>query len=137
MVDLNALKLDRNQARKRLEDLDAQIAVFTDAIDRLRVRIVKSPDRIKRTITTMGSAVNEDKKQISTFEGKVRDLQAKIAAFSTFDNDIRGCVEQLQTIDKEFIQRETAKREVIDLSNLLEKGKVENSELQTRHSVCS
>lgn len=52
----------------------------SDSIARTQARIVRSPERIKRTIVTMGSTAVEDKRSLTVNEAKVRDLQAKITA---------------------------------------------------------
>lgn len=44
------------------------------------MRIVQSPERIKRTIVSMGSTAIEDKKTVALHEFKARDLQSKITA---------------------------------------------------------
>jgi hypothetical protein len=52
----------------------------TESISRTRSRIVQSPERIKRTIVTMGTTAIEDKRTVALHEGKARDLQAKVTA---------------------------------------------------------
>lgn len=52
----------------------------TDSVSRTRSRVVQSPERIKRTIVTMGSTAIEDKRTVAVHEAKARDLQAKITA---------------------------------------------------------
>lgn len=49
-----------------------------NAISRARGRIVQSPERIRKTITTMSASAIEDKKTVTLHEAKARDLQAKI-----------------------------------------------------------
>lgn len=63
---------------------------LTDNIGRVRSRIVQSPDRIKRSIITMGSTAAEDKKTVSMNETKIRDLQAKINALLNIEK-VRIC----------------------------------------------
>ena len=52
----------------------------SENISRTRSRIVQSPERIKRNISTMGTAAAEDKRTVASNEAKTRELQAKIAA---------------------------------------------------------
>ena len=74
---------------------------LTDNIGRVRSRIVQSPDRIKRSIITMGSTAAEDKRTVAMNEAKIRDLQAKINALLNIEKDVRSCVEGLRSIEKE------------------------------------
>jgi len=62
------------------EVLNGEITSISDAVTRSRSRIVQSPERIKRTISTMSSTAIEDKKIVTLHETKARDLQAKINA---------------------------------------------------------
>jgi kinetochore protein Nuf2 len=62
------------------EALNGEIASVTDGVSRTRSRIVQSPERIKRTIATMGSTAIEDKKTVAMHEAKARVLQAKVTA---------------------------------------------------------
>jgi kinetochore protein Nuf2 len=52
--------------------------MISDNIQRSRSRIVQSPERIRRTIATMGSTAIEDKRIVAMHEAKARDLQVKI-----------------------------------------------------------
>lgn len=52
----------------------------TESISRTHARIVQSPERIKRTIVSMGASAIEDKRTVALHEGKARDLQAKVSA---------------------------------------------------------
>lgn len=58
---------------------------MANAITRQRSRIVQSPERLKRTIVTMGSTAAEDKRIVSANEAKIKDLEAKISACLTIE----------------------------------------------------
>lgn len=135
------------------EHLHSETVMITDSIARTRARIVQSPERIKRTITTMGTTVIEEKKAVISHETKARELQAKInALFSiekvwrpstlrqTFNNcvvqDIRSCIEQLQTIEKEATLLETSRKELAEMKDHLDVKKIDYNELQMKHDVC-
>ena len=67
--------------RHRLQEkVTTEMAAATENISRTRSRIVQSPERIKRIITTMGNTATEDKRTVAANEAKTRDLQTKIAA---------------------------------------------------------
>jgi len=62
------------------EVITKEIDTVSDGIRRLQGRIVQSPERVKRTITTMSSTVVEDRKTLAQNDAKARDLTSKIAA---------------------------------------------------------
>ncbi|KAA1478749.1 hypothetical protein DENSPDRAFT_875827 [Dentipellis sp. KUC8613] len=97
----------------------------------------KSPERIKRTITTMGATASEDKRALAAQETKMRDLQAKVSALLNIEKDIRTCVEQLQIIEKEVRALETSRKELGDTKDHLDEKKIERTELEMRRErVC-
>src|ERR1700730_17941005 len=59
------------------ENLNNELAMVADTIQRSRSRIVQSPGRIKRTISTMSSTVLEERRTVATHDAKTRDLQTK------------------------------------------------------------
>ena len=61
------------------ENLNNELSMVSDTIQRSRSRIVQSPERIKRTIATMGSTVVEEKRTVAIHDAKARDLQIKIS----------------------------------------------------------
>ena len=93
---------------------------LTDNIGRVRSRIVQSPDRIKRSIITMGSTAAEDKRTVAMNEAKIRDLQAKINALLNIEKDVRSCVEGLRSIEKETKALEEHKKELSDFKRKTE-----------------
>ncbi|KAG5643896.1 hypothetical protein DXG03_009467 [Asterophora parasitica] len=118
--------------RERQEALNGEIASVSDAITRTRLRIVQSPERIKRTISTMSTTAVEDKKLVAMQEAKTRDLQAKINALLNIEKDVRSCIEQLQTIEKEVRSLQVSQKELADLRDHLDDKNIERNELKLR-----
>ena len=56
------------------------MSLVSDALSRLRARVVKSPERIKRNIGLMGNSQAEERRTLGSMEDKIRDLQAKANA---------------------------------------------------------
>ncbi|KIK24910.1 hypothetical protein PISMIDRAFT_97675 [Pisolithus microcarpus 441] len=130
--EIEALKVEKASVLSKKDNINADTALLLDTISRTRSRIVQSPERIKRNITTMGAAAIEDKKAIAQHEAKARDLQAKISALSTIEKDLRACVEQLQTTEKEVQLLEAAQKELADVKDSMDYKKIERSELQMK-----
>ena len=60
--------------------LDTQAAIAADSVSRVRSRVVQSPERKRRNISTMRDSAAEDKKvQMSLLE-RQRELRVKVAA---------------------------------------------------------
>ncbi|KIJ17229.1 hypothetical protein PAXINDRAFT_112080 [Paxillus involutus ATCC 200175] len=130
--DIEALKIEKANVILKKENINSDTALLMDNIQRTRARIVQSPERIKRNITTMGTTAIEDKKALSIQEAKARDLQAKITVLTNIEKDVRGCIEQLQTIEKEVQLLEGAQKELADVKDSLDYKTIERSELQMK-----
>ncbi|KAL0947262.1 hypothetical protein HGRIS_013383 [Hohenbuehelia grisea] len=130
--EVEKLKAEKSELVHRKDVLNNEIANLSDAVVRTRSRIVQSPERIKRTIVTMGSTASEEKRVVAMHEGKARDLHAKINALLSIEKDLRGCVEQLQTIEKEVRSLEGSQKELADLKDHLEMKQIEQDELHLK-----
>lgn len=130
--EIEAVKVEKASILAKKESVNSETTLLLDTISRTRSRIVQSPERLRRNITTMGAAAVEDKKMIIQQEAKARDLHAKITALSNIEKDLRSCVEQLQTIEKEVQLLEAAQKELADVKDSLDYKKIERKELQTK-----
>ncbi|KAF8964092.1 Nuf2 family-domain-containing protein [Flammula alnicola] len=138
--DVEQYKADRNELMNRKagivyfydEALNGEIKSVEDAITRTRARIVQSPERIKKTISIMSTTAMEDKKTVAMHEAKARDLQAKINALHNIEKDVRGCIEQIQTIEREVQSLEVSQKDLAQLRDLLDEKVIERNELRLR-----
>lgn len=130
--EIEALKVEKASVLSKKDNVNNETTLLLDRISRTRSRIVQSPERIKRNITTMGAVTIEDKKVISQNEAKARALQTKISALSNLEIDLRACVEQLQTTEKEVQLLEASQKELADVKDSMDYKKVERSELQMK-----
>ncbi|KAG6878754.1 hypothetical protein C0993_008053 [Termitomyces sp. T159_Od127] len=80
----------------------------------------------------MSSTAAEDKRTVMTQEMKARDLQTRINVLLNIEKDVRGCVEQLQTIEKEVLSLQGLQKELSDLRDHLDDKKIERNELKLR-----
>ncbi|KAG2023157.1 hypothetical protein CC2G_000843 [Coprinopsis cinerea AmutBmut pab1-1] len=130
--EVEMLKAEKNNLLKRKEAINLEINRVQDEITRTNSRIVQSPERIKRTIATMSQTTIEDKRTVAMNEAKARDLQAKITALLNIEKDVRGCVEQLQTVEREVHSLQQAQKELADVKDHLDGKKMERNELRMK-----
>ncbi|KAF8350920.1 Nuf2 family-domain-containing protein [Amanita rubescens] len=130
--EVEKLKSEKNALIKRREALHGEMTSISDAISHTRSRVVQSPERIKRTISTMAATALEEKKIVTMHESKVRDLQAKVNAVHVIEKDIRSCFEQLQSIEKEVRLLEVSGKEGAELHDQLDDKTIERNELRLR-----
>ncbi|KAI0646761.1 Nuf2 family-domain-containing protein [Trametes meyenii] len=132
LQDVESLKQEKAALVAEKERVVSEMNAATENINRTRSRIVQSPERIKRNISSMGHTAVEEKRAVVANEAKTRDLQAKIAALLNIEKDVRSCVEQLQVIEKEMRVLDAAQKELGDLKDTLDRKKGERAELVMR-----
>ncbi|KAF8623966.1 hypothetical protein AX15_006122 [Amanita polypyramis BW_CC] len=130
--EVEKLKAEKNALIKRREALHGETSSISDAISHTRSRVVQSPERIKRTISTMAVTAIEEKKIVTMHESKVRDLQTKINALLSIEKDVRGCLEQLQSIEKETGLLHVSQKELAELRDQLDERTIERTELRLK-----
>ncbi|KAI0747799.1 Nuf2 family-domain-containing protein [Daedaleopsis nitida] len=131
-LEVDGLKQEKATLVAEIEKVIMETSTVTDSITRTNSRIVQSPERIKRTITSMGNTAAEEKRTIAANEAKTRDLRAKIDALLNIEKDVRSCVEQLQGIEKETRALDGARKELSDLRDALDRKIGERAELNMR-----
>ena len=62
------------------KSLDTETALAADGVTRVRSRVVQSPERKRRNISTMRDSAAEDKKTHLALLEKQRELRVKVAA---------------------------------------------------------
>ncbi|THH10174.1 hypothetical protein EW146_g8456 [Bondarzewia mesenterica] len=134
LKDIENLRAEANTLTQRKENLNTDTAVAADTVSRTRSRIVQSPERIRRNITTMGTTATEDKRTLAAQEAKIRDLQTKVTNLLSIEKEVRATLEQLQTIEKEVYAVENTQKEHIDTRDHHDQKKIERTELEMRLS---
>lgn len=117
------------------ETLTMELKAVQETNNRIKSRIVRSPERVKSSISTMSVNAVEYKKVLVANEAKARDLQAKITALIAIEQDIRSCIDQLQVVEKETKSLEELEKDLTELKDQLADKKIEKNELQLKHEV--
>ncbi|KAF9066875.1 Nuf2 family-domain-containing protein [Rhodocollybia butyracea] len=126
------LKEEKRELSERKKSIIMEIDAVSDANRRIRGRIVQSPERVKRSISTMSTSTFEYKKTVAANEMKARDLQAKINALIIVEQDLCSCVDQLQVVEKETKSLQELQVDLAELKDQLDDKKIERNELRLK-----
>ncbi|KAJ4488227.1 Nuf2 family-domain-containing protein [Lentinula aciculospora] len=126
------LKEEKTQLMERKENIQRELEAVSDANKRIRGRIVQSPERVKRSISTMSVGRAEYKKTVTINEAKTRDLQTKINALVIIEQDLRTCIDQLQVVEKEMKALQDMQNDLAELKDQLDDKHIERNELQLK-----
>ncbi|KAI9450939.1 Nuf2 family-domain-containing protein [Lactarius psammicola] len=143
LQEIETLKTERAALVQKKKGLDTQTAIAADGVSRVRSRVVQSPERKRRNISTMRDSVAEDKKAQMSLLERQRELRIKVTALKNIAKDMKMCVEALQTVKKESNAFEEAQRSLLDTQDCLDKQKddlkldrikAENVKLRLQHA---
>ncbi|KAG7094028.1 hypothetical protein E1B28_007650 [Marasmius oreades] len=137
IAEVERLRAEKKQLIERRDAFEKEIDSVEADIQRINGRIVQSPDRVKRAISTMGNQVSEDKALVAKNEAKARELQIRIKALNSISEDLQSCIDQLQVIEKEAESLESSQRELAELKAQYEDKEVERNEQKLRQERVS
>ncbi|KAJ3990031.1 Nuf2 family-domain-containing protein [Lentinula detonsa] len=132
MQEVDLLKEEKTRLMERKEYIQRELEAASDANKRIKGRIVQSPERVKRSISTMSVSRVEYKKTLGINEAKTRDLQAKINALVIIEQDLRTCIDQLQVVEKEMKSLQDIQKDLAELKDQLDDKKIERNELRLK-----
>ncbi|KAF8266011.1 Nuf2 family-domain-containing protein [Lactarius quietus] len=144
LQEIEALKHERAALVQKKKGLDSSTANAADGVTSVRSRVVQSPERKRRNISSMRDSATEDKKMHVALLERQRELRVKVAALKNIAKDVKMCVEVLQTMQKETDALEEAERSLLDTQDCLDKQKddlkldkikAENVKLRLHHAL--
>ncbi|KAF8482328.1 Nuf2 family-domain-containing protein [Gautieria morchelliformis] len=106
--EAEALKVERDKLVLRKAGIQDEINVALDTNSRTKARIVQSPERLQRIITTMGDNAVEERRNVLANEAKARTLKLKLDTLVAYEQDIQTTVSHLTAL--------TAEQESLDAS---------------------
>ncbi|KAJ3723482.1 Nuf2 family-domain-containing protein [Lentinula guzmanii] len=132
MQEVDLLKEEKTKLMERKEYIQRELEAASDTNKRIKGRIVQSPERVKRSISTMSVSRVEYKKTVGINEAKTRDLQAKINALVIIEQDLRTCIDQLQVVEKEMKSLQDIQKDLAELKDQLDDKQIERNELRLK-----
>ncbi|SJL04389.1 uncharacterized protein ARMOST_07755 [Armillaria ostoyae] len=133
LQELEKLKAEKSALLKRREALNDELESVSESVNRTRSRVVQSPERIKRTISTMSTSANEDKKIVVMQENKAKELQAKFNALHNIERASYSLDTEFRyLLEKEERLLQESHKELGGLRDDLEGKKIELSELRLK-----
>ncbi|KAF9269120.1 hypothetical protein L218DRAFT_851920 [Marasmius fiardii PR-910] len=132
IAEVERLRAEKKQLIQRREAFTIEINSVEADIQRIHGRIVQSPERVKRAISTMGNQVSEDKALVAKNEAKTRELLTRTKALNSISEEMQSCIDQLQVIEKEVELLESSQRELTELKTQYEDREVERNEQKLR-----
>ncbi len=149
--DLYELKRIEGQTTNEYDHLKSEKADLTERlhnnqvlrqntereVQKVRSRIVHSPEKLKQALQDMGQSLISEKNALSEKSKKSREVAAKIDALTAIDADLASCIKVMEECESELARVEQAAKRVAQYQELKEQKQLEVRELSVRDQQLS
>jgi kinetochore protein Nuf2 len=132
MAEYDKLKVEKAELTSRLDNNSLMRQNTEREIQKVRARIVHSPEKLKQQLIDMTSSLSNEKQYLSEKGKKSRELVAKIDILTQLEADVQSCIKLMEECDSELIRVETAHKKVIQNEENVEQKRLEVRELSVR-----
>ncbi|POY72648.1 hypothetical protein BMF94_4476 [Rhodotorula taiwanensis] len=127
-----ALKLDCEELRRRLTDLQQENSNIDLAIMDLRGQIISSPEKLRGKIDEMQDQLNREKEMFQETEVKERQTQSKINALTQYSQELNSCIRILDDWSVDVDKLRDAELRLGEHEDHLRNLEAEQSDLKDR-----
>lgn len=136
---LEQLKAEKNELSNRLAQLQFISGNIKQECNKLKSRIVHSPDKLIQIIGEMNQSIVTEKQTIGQIEKKSREIQTKYDCLAQLEQEITKCFESLESlkrdtyIKEELLHKVRSERELIESQNMIFKDLMVKEQRMSRH----
>ena len=132
MAEYDRLKSEKAELTARLDNNSLLRQNTEREIQKIRSRIVHSPEKLKQQLLDMTSSLSNEKQYLSEKGKKSRELVAKIDILTQLESDVQSCIKLMEECDSELARVETAQKKVTQNEENVEQKRLEVRELSVR-----
>lgn len=126
------LKQERAGLSQDVTDLTRELGQLQQQTREAKSRLVRSPDRLKRHLSEMSSAVAADRAAHSSTVTKGRELSKRLEVYKSLEADVRGLVDLEREIEAQRTKVDKLKHDRTALRGRVEQAKIEREGLAER-----
>lgn len=132
MAEYDKLKVEKQEITTRLDN-NAILRQNTEReIQKIRSRIVHSPEKLKQQLADMSSSLSNEKAFLNDKGKKTRELNAKVDILTTLETDVQACIKLMEECESELKRVDGAHKRVMQLEELVDQKRLEVRELSVR-----
>ncbi|CCG82662.1 Kinetochore protein nuf2 [Taphrina deformans PYCC 5710] len=132
MADYDKLKVEKQELTSRLDNNAILRQNAEREIQKIRSRIVHSPEKLKQQLADMSSSLSNEKTFLNDKGKKSRELHAKIDILTTLEGDVQSCIKLMEECESELGRVDGAHKRVVHLEDLVDQKRLEVRELSVR-----
>ena len=130
--EVDALKRDRNELTEKLTSNQYVIINTKQEAQRIQSRIVQSPNKLKRSLTEMGSSLLNARSSAAGMEKQARLVQSQIDSAAILDGDINVCIDILESCESDIARLEVERAKLFRAKEEKERRNIEVREVEVR-----
>ncbi|KAJ8608550.1 hypothetical protein MRB53_039604 [Persea americana] len=132
MTEYDRLKSEKAELTTRLDNNSLLRQNTEREIQKIRSRIVHSPEKLKQQLIDMTSSLSNEKQYLSDKGKKSRELVAKIDILTQLESDVQSCIKLMEECESELNRVEGAHKKVVQSEENVEQKRLEVRELSVR-----
>lgn len=132
MAEYDKLKVEKQEITSRLDNNAIMRQNTEREIQKIRSRIVHSPEKLKQQLADMSSSLINEKQFLNDKGKKTRELNAKVDILTSLEINVLSCVKLLEECDSELARVDSAHKRVVHLEEQVDQKRLEVRELSVR-----
>eukprot|EP00158_Paraphelidium_tribonemae_P003346 Partr_v1_DN26054_c0_g1_i1_m226 putative NUF2, NDC80 kinetochore complex component, homolog (S. cerevisiae) len=129
---LSVLKSEKSALVDRKQNTDISLQVGKQEVERLRSRIVRNPEQLKKAIQDMNSSFQALKQAVAQSEKQSFEIKLKIENLATVEQDLASCVKLQEECEVEMKVLNDIKKKVYAKKDLSSRKQAEYRELEIK-----
>eukprot|EP00158_Paraphelidium_tribonemae_P003347 Partr_v1_DN26054_c0_g1_i2_m228 putative NUF2, NDC80 kinetochore complex component, homolog (S. cerevisiae) len=129
---LSVLKAEKSVLVDRKQNTDISLQVGKQEVERLRSRIVRNPEQLKKAIQDMNSSFQALKQAVAQSEKQSFEIKLKIENLATVEQDLASCVKLQEECELEMKVLNDIKKKVYAKKDLSSRKQAEYRELEIK-----
>lgn len=134
--ELEQLKSKKSELSDKMNQNNFLLSNVKQECNKLKSRIVHSPDKLMQIIAEMNASINSEKVNLSQLEKKSRELQMKLDALTQVEQDITRALNLLEQNDEIVKKRDSLTIQLQDDKETINKKNVYIKDLELKEQQC-
>ncbi|KAJ3092285.1 kinetochore-associated Ndc80 complex subunit nuf2 [Quaeritorhiza haematococci] len=130
--EIDNLKKQKNELNDKLANNQFLLVNCKQDCNRLKSRIVHSPEKLKQALQDMSNTLSNEKTNVASLEKKARELQSKMDAMTAVEQDVSGCITLMDDCLAERKKYEAAGAKLVADREKIDKKQAEIRDLNVR-----
>lgn len=134
---LDSLKSSKQDSTERLAQIQFLLGNIRQECNKLKSRVVHSPEKLLQIIAEMNSSISSEKQNLAAIEKKSRDLQMKLEALASLEQDLLRTLQGLESLGADLKKKDELLGSVQAERDSIERHQIQSKDLAIKETQLS